>query len=134
MERFVESNLTLRSIVMFKWKKIKATYLRRHKRCFMVVYWKICEGKVKKRVGDEKWEVIERVITRRVSKYIRDGECDEVQSMNQEWAKWRYEFAKWFVFYQIKSRCYTLTILVVESLNQGWTNIHIVNPIIKVTF
>ena len=31
MEGFDESDQTLRSIVMFKWKKIKATYLRRHK-------------------------------------------------------------------------------------------------------
>ena len=31
MEGFDEFDLTLRSMVMFKWQKIKATYLRRHK-------------------------------------------------------------------------------------------------------
>ena len=29
---FDEPNLTLRPTVMFKWKKIKSTHLRRHKR------------------------------------------------------------------------------------------------------
>ena len=62
MDRFNESNHTLRSTIMFKRKKTKATYLRRYKRCFMLVVWlaNLLE-QVKNRVAKEKWEVVERV-------------------------------------------------------------------------
>lgn len=36
MEGFNEFDLTLRSMMMFKWKKIKSTYLRRHWDYFIV--------------------------------------------------------------------------------------------------
>lgn len=80
MEGFDESKLTLRSTMMFKWRKVEMTYFRRHKEyffrlvhCWLVILTRICE---EKNSTCEVWSVLWSVISWGGAKKINDGDVN----------------------------------------------------------
>ena len=80
MDIFIESNQILRSTVIFNQKNNKATYLRRHKWCFLrlvtCVDWQFY-GEPINNIVEEKWEDWWSVIAWRVIKKISEGDDNE---------------------------------------------------------